>query len=129
MLVFTVAILLPLASFAATYFYVDSQGVVKEVNAQDASTALNIAPNIASNSGVASDRGDLEAGDRVSLAVLPVETHTYFYVNTQGMVSTVEAQSATDALENAPSRASNSGVAIDDGDMERGAKVLAVATN
>jgi hypothetical protein len=47
---------------ASTYFFVNDAGVTDSVVAANADTALVIAPNIASNSGVAIDRGLLEEG-------------------------------------------------------------------
>ena len=43
---------LPTFASAATYAYVDAQGEVKSVTANDWQTAIKIAPNIHMNSGV-----------------------------------------------------------------------------
>ncbi len=47
---------------SGTYHYVTAQGVTDSVSAPSASVALEIAPNIASNSGVAIDNGFIEDG-------------------------------------------------------------------
>lgn len=52
-----------------------------------------------------------------AVTVLPLTSlaATYYYVNTQGTVSSVDAPNATAALATAPNIAPNSGVALDEG--------------
>jgi|GEM_PF-1347167 len=53
---------------AGVYHYVNAQGYTDTVTAPDANTALVIAPDIASNSGVAVDQGLIEDGEYVQSA-------------------------------------------------------------
>lgn len=61
------------------------------------------------------------------LAAVPLLSFaaTYHYVNVEGETATVEAPNATVAIETAPARHPNSGVAIDQGEIEPGTDVTA----
>ncbi len=124
----------PFLSSAATYHYVNTQGVTDTIVAPDAQTALAAAPNIASNSGVAIDEGLIEDGMPVTATavraaggVRDTGGGTYHYVNTQGLTDSVSAPSAAVALQIAPNIAVHSGVAIDEGFIEDGMAVESVA--
>ena len=106
---------LPAASFAATYHYVTDAGVTDTVEAQNAQTALLIAPDIAPTSGVAIDRGLIEPGmdiDDPDLSDMTIDTslQAYVYLSTDGTYKTVLALNAAHALTMAPDIAPHSGV-------------------
>jgi hypothetical protein len=133
---------LPNISFGATYYYVTENAVTHTVEASSAASALILAEDIAWNSGVAIDRGDIKSGMKVSRAVIENGPsfaaidgnqtgnslgtggpNRYFYVTTSGHTASVEAPSPDVALMIAPNKAANSGVAIDDGTIEAGDRV------
>lgn len=131
---------IPVFASAATFHYVTSAGVTASVDASDAQTALQIAPNIAANSGVSIDRGLIEPGDVVQSVAGgnaaggtrtggSVDSNTYSYVTQSGFTAEVSAPNAQTALQIAPNIAANSGVGIDDGVIEPGMVVQSVAGN
>ena len=104
---------IPLFSFAATYHYVSVEGDVEAVEANSAAEALMTAPNIHPNSGVAIDRGFLEANDDVDVVVGGTGgADTYAYVDSTGQVRTITAQSPAAAIAGATNIHPQSGVAI-----------------
>jgi hypothetical protein len=128
------AVLLPAASFAATYNYVDTSGSVRTVSADSATAAIAVAPDRAAHSGVAIDNG-VVAGS-VAGASTSAGTGTpgvpstglaangnYDYVNVSGMVKTVSAGSPQEALFAAGDIAMHSGVAADTGTLQDGTTV------
>ncbi len=129
LLLFAAIGFIPFVSSAATYHYVNTQGMTASVEAPDAETALRIAPNIKANSGVALDQGLIEANAVVPAAVNAFgyaasgET-TFHYVTEAGVTDSVEAPNADTALRIAPNIAVNSGVALDMGLLEDGMRVL-----
>jgi len=66
----------------------------------------------------------------VATLVLPAVSlaATYHYVDTSGTVRSVEATSATDAMNNAVNMAPHSGVALDQGVLDSGDKVTGGGT-
>lgn len=125
---------IPFLSSAATFHYVNTQGITDSIEAASAQAALSDAPNIASNSGVALDEGLIEDGTPVypSSVVaaggqLPGRSELYHYVTAQGITDSVTAVSAQAALDGAPNIAANSGVALDEGLIEDGMVVESVA--
>ena len=127
-------VLTPFVSSAATFHYVNNLGITASVEAPNAETALMIAPNIKSNSGVALDEGYIESGTPVTSSVLNAFGYSapgsgqsgflYHFVNALGVTDSVQAPDAATALLTAPNIASNSGVAVDEGYIESGMKVL-----
>ena len=128
--------LVPLISSAATYHYVDVEGETATVEAPNANTAIEIAPNRHPHSGVAIDRGEIEPGTDVTSGVVAgasTDTSvsifgtggaaTYAYVNQSGMTAMVNASSPETALLRAPNIDENSGVVIYVGDIEPGTPV------
>lgn len=143
-------LLAPFTGFAATYHYVDQNGIVQDVEAGSAAEAIVTAPNIDENSGVAIDRGLIQEGgmvlgvateaDSSAGAVLGAstevpftyngglvlgaatdgDTENYHYVDQNGVVHTVTAMSAADAFSMAAGIHVNSGVKLDLGDVDAG---------
>ncbi|HEU4677774.1 MAG TPA: hypothetical protein VFS75_03610 [Candidatus Paceibacterota bacterium] len=137
----------PLLSSAATYHYVDQSGVVRDVEAPNAQTAIMIAPDRDPHSGVAIDEGDIEPGMEVA-SVAGSDAggsngngsdngslngtggpNTWHYVTDAGLTATVEAPSPEVALMRATNIDPHSGVAIDEGMIEDGEFVPAAAHN
>jgi hypothetical protein len=123
---------LPLASMAATYHYVDTSGTVRTIEANNAADASASATNIDPHSGVSLDMGVLDSGDSVNGTGTNTVTvtatgsgNTYHYVDTSGIVRTVVAASAAAALAAAVNIAPNSGVVTDTGALETGVSVTA----
>jgi hypothetical protein len=127
-------VLTPFISSAATFYYVNTLGMTDSVEAPDAETALVLASDRKADSGVTLDEGYIEPGmlvpaavadsvDILALTNLQSET-TFHFVNKLGLTDSVEAPNADTALVIAPNIASNSGVAIDQGDIEEGMRVL-----
>lgn len=82
----------PMLSFAATYQYVDTNGSLSAVDANSPTQALTVS-NIAPTSGV------MLVSDSLSFtSFVPAGTNTYQYVDTNGNVSAVNADSPTQAL-------------------------------
>jgi len=108
------AIVLPATSYAATYFYVNTAGSISRVEASNATGALSLsAPNRAVHSGVALDTGYLAVGDPVTATVYGTGGATmYQYVDVNGNVRFVEADSPEMAIALAPNRAPHSGVIV-----------------
>ena len=100
MLVLGLMVMVPLATEAAVYEYVNTQGNLQTVVASSPEEAMEVSTNIAANSGVML----LNSGGGSGTAI-------YKYVNSQGYVQTITANSAAEAL-NAPNIAPNSGVIL-----------------
>jgi len=85
----------PALSFAATYQYVNTNGNVSTVSADSAAQAMTVS-DIAPTSGVI----QITSGTSLNFTnFVPVSgTNTYQYVNTSGNVSTVNANSAAQAM-------------------------------
>lgn len=122
----------PLASMAATYHYVDTSGTVRTIEAANSTDAMAMATNRDPQSGVALDMGVLESGDSVNgtgTNTVTVTTtgsgNSYHYVDTSGIVRTVVAASAAAALAAAVNIAPHSGVVTDTGALETGVSVTA----
>lgn len=97
-----------IAYAANTYQYVDINGNLASVIASNSSEALATAVNRAPESGV------MLVSSNSAPSVLGASTggQTYMYVDINGAVQTVEANSSQDALNKAPNRAPESGVAL-----------------
>ncbi|MBA3789156.1 hypothetical protein H0X32_02030 [Patescibacteria group bacterium] len=94
---------LPASAFAATYDYVNTSGALQSVVASTPEQALITAPNIALHSGVILDTG--------TVVVAPTGTMSlYEYVAIDGNLSTVQANSPTQAFALATNIALHSGV-------------------
>jgi len=125
--------LVPFLSSAATYHYVAVTGETASVEASSAEEAFAKAHDIAPNSGVALDMGMIEDGDEVAEGTVAGHvgatggSNTFHYVTSDGYTASVTANDPQTALTIAPNRASNSGVAIDDGIIEDGEVVASVA--
>lgn len=125
--------LVPFLSSAATYHYVATDGETASVEASSAEEAFAKAHDIASNSGVALDMGVMEEGMEVADGTVAGQSggtggsNTFHYVTADGYTASVQANDPQTALMIAPNRASNSGVAIDDGVIENGEEVPSVA--
>ena len=95
-----VLVVLPITTFASTYQYVNTDGNVQSIVANSPSEAL-LAYNIGANSGVI-----LASNSNVSVSTSPVVvttvnsfgSNTYMYVNTNGNVQTINANSPAEAL-------------------------------
>lgn len=124
-------ILIPSFSSAATYYYVATDGETAVIVADSAEDALLFAPDIAPTSGVALDTGFIETGTEVPAVedsnLGTGGSNTFHYVTVSGVTATVQADNPDRALEIAPQRAPESGVAIDEGVIESGAIVPSVA--
>lgn len=119
---------LPEASYAATYHYVDTSGTVRTVEADNANDAMQMAVNRDPNSGVTLDTGVLESGDTVvdtGGTTNAGTTDEYHYVDSSGIVQTIMAPSALAALSAAVDISAHSGVAEDTGALETGVSVTA----
>jgi hypothetical protein len=96
------AFIIPVASHAAIYEYVNTNGNVAMVMATTPSQAIATAPNIAPTSGV------LLMGDPSD----PIDPATYDYVNTSGSLEAEVASSPAEALAEPTNRAPTSGVIL-----------------
>ncbi len=108
---------LPVASFAATYHYVNVAGITDTVEAPNAQTAIQVAPDIAPTSGVAIDQGYIEPGMDIDNPMFggvggdaDANLNAYIYLSVDGTYKTVFALNAQQALSLAPDIAPNSGV-------------------
>lgn len=120
------ALVVPTASFAATYFYVDTGGTVRSVEASSANEALATAPNRAATSGVTLDMGVLDDGDSVVAPGIPNTgsgSVTYHYVTNANVVESVEADTPSEAFSAATNISMHSGVALDQGLLDDGVTV------
>jgi major membrane immunogen (membrane-anchored lipoprotein) len=88
------AILLSPAVMAATYSYVDAQGMVRSTQADSAAQALTVS-NIHPRSGVAIESGAMIGG---SVDATNPDESMYAYVDTTGTIRMVSADSAAEAL-------------------------------
>lgn len=115
-------------TLAATYYYVNTHGSVSSVNAQNASTALATAPDIAPHSGVAIDMGVMStsSGSQSSSGNSTGTLHTYFYVDASGFTTSVVAPNPETAFALAANIAEHSGVALGEGNLQAGMKVASV---
>lgn len=104
---------IPAVSFAAAYQYVTTSGTLQTVSASSPTEALAIAPNIDSHSGVI-----LLDGSTVPLQFVPnipaqtSGTHLYQYVDINGSLRTVVADSPAQALMFATNIDPHSGVIL-----------------
>ncbi len=98
----------PAATIAATYNYVDTSGNISAVSANSAAEALTVS-NLAPHSGVML----AGSGGLTMTGFVPVTggASTYAYVDVNGNISSVNANSAAQALT-ASNIASNSGVML-----------------
>ena len=116
-------LLLPLATFAATYDYIDANGIVQSVQATSAADAMAKAINIDSHSGVKLDAGLLDVGDTVGGvggAGDTSGTQLYHYIDRNGVVQDVRAHSASEAMSLAVNMDPHSGVKLDRGLLQQG---------
>ena len=97
---------LPLATFAATYEYVNTTGSVQSEVANNPTQALSAPANIAPTSGV------ILVSTDDSTNVVAYGNNTYEYVNTSGNLQTVLANNATQALSAPTNMALTSGVVL-----------------
>jgi hypothetical protein len=122
-------LLTPLASFAATYHYVDTSGTVRTVSADNAAQAYAQAYNIAPHSGVTLDTGVLDSGDTVTgtnTGTASGSVNEFHYVDANGVVRTVTATTPSQALNVATGIDVHSGVAVDRGVLDSGDTVPGV---
>ncbi|MDP3880698.1 MAG: hypothetical protein Q8Q32_00760 [bacterium] len=104
-------------AMAATYQYVDVNGNLLTIVADNPTEAINNAPNRAPSSGVVLvSSASLSSGTVLGVSTLTATvtsgTELYAYVDVSGNVRTVVASSAAEALVIAPNRAPNSGVVL-----------------
>ena len=130
--------LFPIQSFAATYYYVNTNGEIATVEADTPEMAILIAPNRMPDSGVALDLGLIEPGTQVVASAATASpgstsgslgtggSNTFHYVTVDGVTALVTAPDPQTALLRAPNRAPNSGVAINDGLIKTGMVVPSV---
>jgi hypothetical protein len=115
---------LPLTGFAATYDYIDADGTVQTVSANDASEALAQADDKDMHSGVMLHDGLLDAGDTVfgigGSGDASVASSGYQYVDTNGVVQEVSATNAAEAFQMATNIDEHSGVQPDTGLLDEG---------
>jgi hypothetical protein len=95
--VLAATLLAPAAAFAQTYYYVNADGEMKTVDADNSSDAVNNATGIAANTSVFLD------GDTLSRQI-------YQYVSGLGAIKVVVAATADAALATAADIALHSGV-------------------
>ena len=90
---------LPITTFASTYQYVNTDGNVQSVNANSPAEAL-LAYNIAHTSGVmlVSDSNLSVSTPVVISSGNSVGNNTYLYVNTDGNVQSIRANSPAEAM-------------------------------
>lgn len=102
---------------AATYLYVTTSGDLSAVEADSAMEAINTAPNIASNSGVIMMDNYQALGDDSTTASADVDTNsdddTYAYVDQEGDVEYVEADSDSEALAESDNDAAHDSGVLD----------------
>ncbi len=98
------ALLFPIASIAAAYEYVNTNGNLETVVANDPSQALVTAPDIAPTSGVM-----LTSDPPATISSDPT---AYDYVNTSGSLESEVASSPIQALEQPTDKAPTSGVIL-----------------
>lgn len=96
-----------LSAHAATYQYVNGSGEIKTVTADNATSALEMAPERAPRSGVM-----LVTSSNDALPSNGGAGMTYGYVNMSGVIVEITAVSANDALLKATDRAPRSGVIL-----------------
>lgn len=119
----TALLLLPLASFAATYDYIDANGIVQSVQAGSANEAMARATNMDLHSGVKLDAGALDVGDNVFGVGGSGDasgTHLYHYIDRNGIVQDVRARNEVEAMGLAVNMDPHSGVKLDQGMLQQG---------
>ncbi len=119
----TTLLLLPVATFAASYQYIDTGGTVRTVSAESSSEAVQLATNIDPHSGIMPASGSLSSGDNVVVTPTPTAsdgTQLYHYIDRNGVVQDVRARSAAEAMSLAVNMDSHSGVKLDMGVLRQG---------
>ncbi len=101
--------LLPAVSFASSYLYVDANGTLKEVVAVNSTDAINMM--LARGDSMVDSGVKLNMPfDNMSVGGGTIGGGVYWYVDNQGMVRSVMANSANEALMMATDKVYNSGV-------------------
>lgn len=93
---------------AATYEYIDSSGNTKTTTANTGSEALLNAPNLAVNSGVIL----VDQNNNTTYTYQSSNATQYGYVNSSGVITSITANTATQALANAINISAHSGVIL-----------------
>ena len=105
MLVAGVLTILPAMTFASTYEYVNTSGGLSSLTANSATEALEAVSSMGSNSGVM-----LISGNNEVSTYNPNQVNQYIYVNSSGVVTTISANTPTQAFASATNIAVHSGV-------------------